>query len=95
MTTKASPELLQNLLERGNRNLKRVLPQDNVLKDESTPSKTNGIQPEQSGPRDNIPDKHPDEPSWKQDAFTAEELQDDAVDGELNALIVKIELAPL
>jgi hypothetical protein len=63
MTTKASPELLQNLLERGNRNLKLVLPQDNVLRDESTPFKTNGIQPE-------------------------------PFDDELNALIVKIELAP-
>ena len=74
MTTKASPELLQNVIERGNHNLKLVLPQD-VLSDESTPSKTNGRQPEPSGARDGIPDKHPGEPPWKQGALTAEELQ--------------------
>ena len=75
MTTKASAELLQNVLERGNRNLKVILPQDKVLSDESTPSKTNGRQPEPSGARDGIPDKHPGEPPWKQGALTAEELQ--------------------
>ena len=53
MTTKPSPELLQNLLERGNRNLKRVLPQDNV--------QTTGTQPEPSSAGNDIPDKHADE----------------------------------
>lgn len=75
MTNKPSPELLQNLLERGNHNLKLVLPEDNVLSDESTPSKMNGRQPEPSGDRDGIPDKHPGEPPRKQGALTAEELQ--------------------
>ena len=61
MTVEASPELLQNLLERGNRNLKLVFPEDNVLSDESTPSKMNGTQPEPSSAGDDIPDKHADE----------------------------------
>ena len=61
MTAESFPELLQSVLERGKRNLKQVLPQDDVLRDESTPSKRTGTHPEPSSAGDDIPDKDGDE----------------------------------
>jgi hypothetical protein len=75
MTTKASPEL-RKILERGDHNLRLVLPQDGV-NDASVPTTTNeGQQPEPcTAVQECAGDHEREEPQWKKGIFTGEQLQ--------------------